>query len=182
VRFWICLVALACVACIGARPLGGPVGIPQPDRSASPPVSDPTLPAESIGSDQLESFFGPSTVVPTPAAADYRDDVDVRELYRDLVAYADRPLRYRGTVWTVIEQNQLLFVQVRVPYGSGPDEWRAIVVLFPLYRVAVDTTLLREGTAVVVWGRPRTMLRFTDENGNEVTQPLLLGDRIDRAE
>jgi len=108
--------------------------------------------------------------------------VDVRELYRNLAAYADVPLRYRGHVWTVIEQNELLFVQVRVAFGAGPDDWRAIVVLFPLYRMTIDVARLREGTEVVVWGRVRTMLRFTDDRGENVEQPLLLGDRLEIVE
>ncbi|MCX2727431.1 hypothetical protein OO015_07975 [Thermomicrobium sp. 4228-Ro] len=172
---WICLVwlALLCAGCFRA-PLGGPIGIRTPEAVMPTPTAQPLVPV-----DQLPSVFGPVTVVPTPAESTYRDDVDVRELYRDLATYADQPLRYRGTVWTVIEQGELLFVQLRVAYGPGRDDWRAIVVLFPTYRVAVDTTRLREGTVVVVWGRARTMLRFTDESGNEVEQPLLLGDRLE---
>ncbi len=115
--------------------------------------------------------------MPEPAA--YRDDIDVRELYRDLATYADVPLQYRGTVWAVVEQGELVFVQVKVSFGQGADDWRAIVVMFPTYRIPVDTSVVREGVTVVVWGRPRTMLRFNDDAGQEVEQPLLLGDRIE---
>jgi len=173
--FWVALLVFLGVGCIGAQPLGGPVGLRVP--AAATPT--PTFPLEVlVESEQVPPLFGAPTSVPTPAETVYRDDVDVRALYRDLAAYVDQPLRYRGTVWTVIEQNTLLFVQIRVPYGPGVDEWRAIVVLFPTYRITVDRSALREGVTVIVWGRPRTMLRFTDADGREVEQPLLLGDRL----
>ncbi len=175
------VVALLGSACIAAPPLGGPLDV----RRAPPATPTPT---ERFGGalpgarDTLPSLFGPPEVVPTPEVSAYRDDVDVRELYRNLAAYADMPLRYRGDVWTVIEQNELLFVQVRVAFGAGPDDWRAIVVMFPLYRMSIDVTHLREGTEVVVWGRVRTMLQFTDDHGEIVEQPLLLGDRLEIVE
>mgnify|MGYP000592665417 CR=1 FL=1 len=175
-RFWVGLLALLAVACIGAQPWGGPVGIRSP-AEATPTAPFP-LDATSDAA-RVPSLSGAPSGVPTPAETDYRDDVDVRELYGNLAAYADQPLRYRGTVWTVIEENELLFVQIRVPYGASADEWRAIVVLFPTYRIAVDRAALREGVTVIVWGRPRTMLRFTDVNSQEEEQPLLLGDRIE---
>ncbi|MCX7623096.1 MAG: hypothetical protein RMK01_00035 [Thermomicrobium sp.] len=179
-RMWISVLALLCVACIGAQPLGGSIGLRRPSLPTA--VPSPTALPAGIGTEDVPSVFGPVSVVPTPELATYRDDIDVRELYRDLQAYADQPLRYHGTVWTTVEQNELLFVQIRVPFGTGPDDWRAIVVLFPLYRISVDGSALREGTKVVVWGRPRTMLRFTDDAGTEVEQPLLLGDRIEVVE
>lgn len=179
-RFTVSLIlAVVCTGCLAAQPLGGPVSLRIP---ASPtPQHDESLSFPLPGSDRgTFSVFGPPEVVtPVSDPAAYRDDVDVRELYRDLPSYSDVPLRYRGTVWTVIEQDELVFVQIKVYFGSGPEEWRAIVVMFPTYRIPVDTSVVREGVTVVVWGRPRTMLRFSDDAGHEVEQPLLLGDRIE---
>lgn len=176
------ILVVVCTGCLAAQPLGGPVSVRIP---ASPtPQRDETSSFPLPGGDSgTFSLFGPPEVVtPVPDPATYRDDVDVRELYRDLAAYSDVPLRYRGTVWTVVEQNEFVFVQVKVHFGPGPDEWRAIVVMFPTYRIPVDTSVVREGVRVVVWGRPRTMLRFSDDAGQEVEQPLLLGDRIEVTE
>ncbi len=179
-RLVLCLIlALVCAGCLAAQPLGGPVSVripasPTPQRAGT---SSFALPGGDRGT---FSVFGPPEVVtPMPEPAAYRDDIDVRELYRDLATYADVPLQYRGTVWAVVEQGELVFVQVKVSFGQGADDWRAIVVMFPTYRNPVDTSVVREGVTVVVWGRPRTMLRFNDDAGQEVEQPLLLGDRIE---
>ncbi|MDW7981258.1 MAG: hypothetical protein RMH81_00355 [Thermomicrobium sp.] len=173
---WLFLV-LVCSGCIAAPPLGAPRSVlPQ---SSPTPEDDGTLFARSGQNRDAPSVFGPPHIVtPIPDFSSYRDDVDVRELAQDVAAYWDVPLRYEGVVWTVVPEGDLVFVQVKVPFGQGSADWQAIVVMFPSYRVPIDTTVIREGVTVVVWGRPRTMLRFTDDAGNEVEQPLLLGDRI----
>ncbi|WP_448575291.1 hypothetical protein [Thermomicrobium sp.] len=167
------LVMLVGASCLATSPLGPSLPAPRPAPTATP--DQPRWQRAEEQPSALEGEERDRLMTVSPDSA-YRNDVDVRELYRDLFAYADMPLRYHGTVWTVVEQGDLLFVQVRVSFGDGPDDWRAIVVMFPLYRFTIERARLSEGASVVVWGRPRTMLEFTDDAGNRVAQPLLLGD------
>ncbi len=169
------LVMLVGASCVATSPLGPSLPAPRPAATVTPDQTSQQRAEELPTALEGEAPDWLATVTPDSA---YRDDVDVRELYRDLFAYADMPLRYRGTLWTVVEQGDLLFVQVRVFFGSRPQDWRAIVVMFPLYRFTIERARLTEGASVVVWGRPRTMLEFTDDAGNHVAQPLLLGDGI----
>lgn len=170
------LLCLSTVGCISSAPLGGSFDLRPPAR----PTATPTALPEPVVTPPGLLAVEPIVVgMPTPDPSSYRADVDVRELYRDLWSYVDVPLRFRGTVWAVIEQGELTFVQLKVPYGSGAEDWRAIVVLFPSYRVPIDSTRVREGRVVEVWARPRTMFQFTDDRGQNVEQPLLLGDRLE---
>jgi ketosteroid isomerase-like protein len=169
------LVMLVGASCVATSPLGPPLPAPRPAATVTP---DQTRQQRAEDLPRAIEDGSPDLLTTVTPDSAYRDDVDVRELYRNLFAYADMPLRYRGTLWTVVEQGDLLFVQVRVSFGSGPDDWRALVVMFPLYRFTIERARLTEGASVVVWGRPRTMLEFTDDAGNRVAQPLLLGDGI----
>lgn len=162
--------------CVSTQPPGRVFDWRPSKPGASTSTTSPNSPEQLSPSEELANLE--PVWVPTPDLATYRGDLDVRELYRDLWSYVDVPLFYRGMVWAVIEQGELAFVQVKVPFGAGPEDWKAVIFLFPLYRVSIDTQRIREGVTVEVWGRPRTMFRFTEDQGKLVQQPLLLGDQI----
>ena len=141
--------------------------IPTPTRAPSPtPKPSPT-----------------PTVVPTPTLtvaqdkAQYRGDVDVRELYKDITKYHGWKLFYTGTVLSISAAGTSTFVQVKVPYGSGVLDTEVIDLSF---NASVSTDGIYEGTNVVVWGRPVSMFTITNAYGGKVDQPLLAGDYIEK--
>ena len=105
----------------------------------------------------------------------YRGDVDVRELYKNIDKYHDWKLYYEGSVLSIQSDSSGTLVQVRVYYGSGVLDDKVIDVYFD---TSVPTDGIYEDTNVAVWGRPVKMFTITNAYGGQVDQPLLSGDYI----
>ncbi len=119
----------------------------------------------------------PPTPTPAKLKAQYRGDVDVRELYKNIDRYYDWKLRYTGTVLTIMSDSSGTLVQVRVPYGGDLLDYKVIDVI---YDSTVDTSGIYEDSKVTIWGRPIKMFTITNAYGGQVDQPLLAGDFIER--
>jgi hypothetical protein len=109
--------------------------------------------------------------------AQYRGDVDVRELYKNIGNYLDWKLTYSGSVLTISSDSNGTLVQVEVPYGSGLLDTKVVDVVFD---ASVSTDGIYEDTNVVIWGRPLQMFTITNAMGGQVDQPLLAGDYIEK--
>ena len=108
--------------------------------------------------------------------AQYRGDIDVRELYKDITKYHRWKLTYVGTVLTIYSGADSTYLQVMVSYGPSILDYKVIQLT---YDESVNMDGIYEESKVVVWGYPLGMLPFINRNGAKIDQPLLGGDFIE---
>ena len=142
--------------------------------SAAPPTPAP----KSVTTTVAKQASGPPT--PTPfgpiyiSRLNYRDNVDVRELYKEISSYVGKYLQYEGTVLTIQADQSGTFIQLTVPYldMSGSD-----VVDF-IFAPNISTQGILEESKIDAWARPIKMYTITNAYGGQVAQPLLYGDGL----
>ena len=110
--------------------------------------------------------------------AQYRGDIDIREIDKNVDAYYDWKLTYAGEVLTIQQDGERTLVQVQVAYPGGSDFDRVTIVV--LYDDAHAGDGVYEDDYVTIWGRPITMFEFTNAFGGTVSQPLFSGDFIEK--
>ncbi len=108
--------------------------------------------------------------------AQYRSDLGVRELYKNVDTYKGWKLFYEGTVLTIFADSSGTQVQVKVFYGSGVLDYKVILLWYDSH---VSTNGIYEDSSVAVWGRPVEMYSFENAYGGTVSQPLFAGDYIE---
>jgi len=169
--------AVTTIPTITPNPTPTPTVVPTPSPTPTPiPTPSPT----PTPTPQPTPTPVPPTPTPQPTEAQlkaqYRGDVDVRDLYKDVAKYHDWKLTYAGTVLTIYSDSTSgTLVQVKVAYGSGILDTKVIDLH---YDPSVDVSGIYENSSVVVWGYPISMFTITNSYGGQVSQPLLGGDYI----
>ncbi|MDI3341194.1 MAG: hypothetical protein QJR03_11765 [Sphaerobacter sp.] len=187
------LVALALAACGDSRATSTPATTseavaavdPRPTPTVAPsPTPEPTptpAPTPTPSPTPAPTATPTPTPAPTPTLtreqemALYRPDVDVRELYKNVMKYYDWKLYYEGEVLSIFSNSDGTLLQLKVWYGAGFLDYEVIIVT---YDAAVDTTGIYEDSRVAIWGRPLMMFTITNAYGGKVDQPLLAGDYL----
>ena len=127
------------------------------------------------------------TPIPTPTPeqqmsgpgqkSDYRGDVDVRDLYKNIEKYKDWKLTYAGHVLTIKGADYGTWLQLTVQYGATSFDTEVIDFVFP-QGISMDG--IYEDSYVTVWGRPYETTTITNLYGGPVDQPLFVGDYISK--
>ena len=158
-----------------------------PHATAAPTAtkSPPPAPTRSATAAPTASATTPTPLVaPTLTAAqtkaEYRTGLSVRDLTNHIDRYHDWKLFYQGTVLNVSpEANGDVFMQVRIPFGEGANDTEDVV-----YRIPAGSNIAVEGLArdskVALWGRPQQMTTVTNALGQQVSEPLLLLDFLQK--
>ena len=157
-------------------------GTVQPTSVAAvPSTSAPTIELSPSPTPTLIPTSIP-TVVATQAPlvgqigrkSDYRGDVDVRDLYKNIDKYLGWKLTYAGNVLTIRGDSSGTVVQLKV---GRVNDYQVIDLFYP---VSVSTDGIYEDSFITVWGRPIQMYTITNALGGQVDQPLLFGDYISK--
>ncbi len=108
----------------------------------------------------------------------YRGDVDVRDLDKNVHGYLDWKLHYEGNVLTIQNfESGGTFLQLQVQWpGAGTYDNEVIVVI---YSADVDTSGIYEDSRIAIWGRPQKYFEGTNAYGGTIEQALLYGDFVE---
>lgn len=171
-----------------------PTSTPEPTATATlTPTPEPTnTPAPTATPEPTNTPAPPATPEPTStptpqptptmttdeAKAQYRGDIDIREIDKNVDGYYDWKLTYAGEVLTIQQDGERTLVQVQVTYPGGSDFDRVTIVV--LYDDSHAGDGIYEDDYVTIWGRPITMFEFTNAFGGTVSQPLFTGDFIEK--
>lgn len=161
------------------EPTPVPTNTPKPSPTPKPtntPTPVPPTPTATI----------PPTPTPEPTPtmtideqkAQYRGDLDVREVDKNIDAYYNWKLFYEGEVLTIFQDEDRTLLQVQVMYPGGSIYDRIVIVV--LYNDPHAGDGIFEDDTVAVWARPITMFDITNAYGGKVSQPLFEGDFIEK--
>jgi hypothetical protein len=161
------VVLTACTATSDAttESASDPVNLtPTPTQTQPTPIPTPTPMPEP-------QMSGPGQ------RSEYRGDIDVRDLYKNIDKYIDWKLTYAGHVLNLEGISAGTWLQLTVQYGATAYETEIIDFVFP---TSVSMDGIYENTYVTVWGRPYEMTTITNMYGGPVDQPLFVGDYISK--
>ena len=147
---------------------------PTPTPTRVPPTPTPIPPTPTPRPEPTP------TMTTEQVKAQYRADVDVRDLYKDLGAYRDWKLYYEGQVLLISNPSSGgSFIQVQVPYGPGVLDNKVIIAVAQP-NSKIDTTGIYEKTRVGVGVRCLQWFTITNAYGGKVDQPLCSADFIEK--
>ncbi|CCF85940.1 hypothetical protein NITHO_6200001 [Nitrolancea hollandica Lb] len=125
----------------------------------------------------LSSQASSSLLTEEQIKAQYRTDLDVRELTKDVSKYKDWKLYFEGEVLTIYGGEDGTQIQLMVKYpGQGPYDEDEIIIINTLG----DTPGIYKNSRVAVWGRPVRTVEFQNMLGGIVSQPLLTADYVEK--
>lgn len=156
-----------------------PTATPKPTNTPTPISPTPTATPVPPTPTPL-----PPTPEPTPTMtvdeikAQYRGDVDIREIDKAVERYVDWKMTYTGEVLTIQQSDTYTFLQVQVTYPGGSSYDRVTVVVIFFDGHAGDGIF--EDDIVQFWGRPLMYFEGTNLYGGTIRQAQFTGDYIAR--